>query len=398
MGLDVGVAECWQKLDDPNIALKRLGTARAPLPAVELDALERLYPKIKNDDARFFVAANLYRYGRAAGRDYLLGRLKAGSTHAALVFALNRDEAVLPDILKRMEFGPEEEFVQALGGWRHAKIGPALLKHFRKWVKYGEHKEELLLPLAEQGVKDALPDIRKIYNAAAKSPGTDRQSAAAALILLGVPERERLLESLLAELRRPPEDPAVILKRRSAEAGHHQFTLGTPLSKVPLIRLIGRSGQSRAAAGLREVIRGFLKADPNRPDQVFDGNNYLEQFDAAVAAAEELARLRSRDSGVALSEFMLHFKPARVLTWKDAHKESARQETERGEAVWNEAPRVARALLDIDESLGRIAIEKTLGKAWLENEMASRKLKKLPSEWMPPIPWATFSRWVEAAN
>ncbi len=130
-----------------------------------LDKMERLLSSNLNQEHKLQLAAILYRYGRDSGEEFLAKVLiEERNITAATVFALNRDEARLPQVLEalaRWEIEKDvysfslydEEFPLALGQWKHPRIAAALLTKQKANPHYGA----LALALGRQNMKAALP-------------------------------------------------------------------------------------------------------------------------------------------------------------------------------------------------------------------------------------------------
>jgi hypothetical protein len=187
--------ECWQLVDDPQ-ALRRLldGAYWEPLPTPLLDALERLFSKLPPED-RFQAGALLYRYGRPLGREYLARQLREHlDGRAAIIFAMNRDGEMLPDILKALRTRDSAPIAEALGPWRKPEIAAALLQVFRKMAaKQEPGYAAFITPLGEQGVQEAVPLIRNEYALELSEEGPGKLFNAAALIRLKVKESPQLI-------------------------------------------------------------------------------------------------------------------------------------------------------------------------------------------------------------
>lgn len=115
---------------------------REPLGPKDLAFFEKKLSEAKDDDVRVQCAILLYRYGHAAGETYLASRLgESDRILAATVFALNREEKYLSQILEILSAAPgqsdmtsfqemeaKQSLVRATSDWEVPGIGEAIFE------------------------------------------------------------------------------------------------------------------------------------------------------------------------------------------------------------------------------------------------------------------------------
>ena len=124
----------WKKIDDTGFVIRSvLSYQLEPFAPRTLDALEHVLKHSKDPREKLAAATILYRYGRDAGRTYLLelinGSIENGqAASAAITLSLNRDKGALSDILflfNKLESVPDG-LLQAFGSWKDPSIVSAL--------------------------------------------------------------------------------------------------------------------------------------------------------------------------------------------------------------------------------------------------------------------------------
>ena len=135
--LYVNVPEYWSSVKDPQEAMDAVWTFGEPLSSGELDAIERLFPKLEGSSQWFTAVTALYRYHRPIGRKCLCQLLASGGNgldkYAALILASNHDSAALPAILSCFAKYPNDaELCYMLGSWRNRTVDDELLRQYLK--------------------------------------------------------------------------------------------------------------------------------------------------------------------------------------------------------------------------------------------------------------------------
>ncbi len=342
----------WSSADDLSTLFFGLSQVCEPLTKPMLDAVERNFERDTNKTSRSLAAQILYRYHRTAGRVFLLQQLEKRDVEAATIFALNRDAALLPQILKALDTKNEDAqndpgLLQALGSWRRAEIKSALLKHFQialneeqnGWLNY-------VYALANQDAREAIPLIRR--SSKAIIPGEDfetdsRICIAAAFVRLRAPESARSMQYLQQQL----------------QAKEKAF------SRRTMVEALGIAATTAAITTLQQIIKRYLASPPplkNPPYHAIVDTTDTDEL--AVLAAKELGILQHKPSQNLIAALLVRLK-------KD-------NPTQRATLI-EYSNRTGSVLLGFNTNESQATAKNVLGTQWLNRESALRQLNKVDS-------------------
>ena len=330
--------ELWA-MPEPLVILAAVIERREPYTPVMLDALERSLPRLPSERSQLQASAILYRYHRPIGENYLRTKLEEnGNARIATIFALNKEIALLPQILKAARDHPDDSMtaISALSQWQIPAVTHGLYANFQADPENCNYA----VALARQNAVQARPLIQKLYT---EVPAAAPAKAVAAVALIKLHEEREI--QLLAFLSR-------VIKNDKVDGA----------LKVATIQSLGDAQETRGIPLLTWVIDNYLAQrgeDEAIPTPV--GKRQL-----AVSAAEALAQLSAPAGRGIIARLLLdlgHIKAEPKLSI-----------------------RTARALLFIHGS--RDAVRNVLGAQWMQQELASSDLqptlRPLPDELMPP--------------
>ncbi len=340
----------WSSADDLQTVFFGLSQVREPLTKPMLDAVERNFKRDTNKTSRSLAAQVLYRYHRAAGRVFLLQQLAKRDVEAATIFALNRDAALLPQILKALDTKDEDAqndpgLLQALGSWRRAEIKSALLKHFQialneeqnGWLNY-------VYALANQDAREAIPLIRLSSKTIIPSEDFETDSRiriAGAFVRLRAPESARSMQYLQQQLQ----------------------TREKAFSRRTLVEALGTAATPAAITTLQQMIKRYLASPPPLKNPAYRAiMDTTAAGELAVLAAEQLGILRHKPSQNLIAVLLVRLKrdnPTQRVT------------------LIEYSNRTGRVLLGFNTKKSQAAAKNVLGTQWLREELALRQLNKV---------------------
>jgi hypothetical protein len=326
-----------------------------PISVANIDALERAFPKIQKPDNRLQAAAVLYRYGRDAGRAYLLQHLnKYEDSTSATILAKNQEQDYLSKVLEvfSKQEEPDAELVRALTEWNQPEVTDAILKKYVKNPQNGL----LALSLARLNVKEAVPQMKQEYSKST-TPIGQKKFLAAALVKLGADKNGGLLSGLFRDLS--PEQSA------------------SPL-KATVINALEWTADTRVVPYLQAIIRQYISAR-ELPRDTHSGKNSPDQIETEVRFPQEMIVTRAALTLISLQDH----SSAKLLSQLLIKLKSAPQ-------VYDYKGEIAKELLDSNYPGMEPVIEELMGKAWVTQHKTLKTLKPIPTrltEFSPDFNW-----------
>lgn len=330
MGIPFNLPEFWTNVKDPKIAVVAATRFGEPLRPEAIAAFERLLPLSKKDTPQeLFLAAFLYRYGKQAGLEVLMRRVKDQADEtAAAILALNHESQALDGIAAILEHQPDLESVSlalALGSWDNTQVKEALLKAFKK----APENINLAMALSRLHVKEALPYALRTYHHRAMTTKLSKFLLAAALINLESPDSESLLTYLLQQVNDNAED-------------------GT---RFYAVQALGQIQNVKAEQALLQVINQCA-ASPNSVVGAYE-------HDVTLAAVEALS---DNPSQLVAQSLLALFN---------------RLQQNKGDRTFQS--QVGEALIKIDDDAYVTVLRPVMGEKWLQDRLYLHHLKPLPA-------------------
>lgn len=355
-GVYVNIPECWACVDDPPKVLAAVNAQSEPLSPDMLGALERIFPRLISQDGRMSAAVLLYRYRYPTGSAYLRKRVKERSdVEAARLLAFEKDLVLLPDLLRVLAKFHSSELALALSKWRHPKITAALLNEARLAGKTQEPGWlSHILAAANTGAPAAVSLLRTAFaSLPAKSPS--RLEAAAVLIKIQPEKSNDLIRYLLQQLASPDSNSPDYKESSSpGDSGPDLYR------KYFVVEALGMSGHPRMVVPLEAVINDYLaKGDVTKYQSAVGAS----RSELAVCALEGLAGMKAKN---------VHSLAMKLL--RKLEKSSNRGE------YW---ARTAKIILQDGSKETRQFVEGIMGRQWLANESALRKLRAVDPNYLP---------------
>ena len=265
------------------------GAVVEPYAPRTLAALEHILKHADEPQLKLTAATLLYRYGQPAGKEYLLSVLNSPVTDlltrdAALVLALNREQAAVPGIAAAFpKMGaPPTSLLMAIGSWQEPSLAAMLAQQrLRNPQSWG-----LALALAQGADTDAVAMLGKTL-AARRPLGYLQFTVEATLAKQNAFAQNDWQSGMRDMFQKAPSTGVSTLLPAFAAVGHDA-------GRIPLLKMLASTiplheayvaGMESQAKGIREKIPELSNKFPKPPPSEFimGAAQLLAQWEAKEA-------------------------------------------------------------------------------------------------------------------